>query len=69
MSKLAWTDEEKKAHSEKLLWARIEAAAASRRCSIGALAEMPERELRATAKLGRKSLVLLKHWAKSPMVP
>jgi hypothetical protein len=60
-----WTEEEKKAHAEKAMWARLKGAAAYKGCSLEELAEMSDYQLRITPNLGRKSIELLKNWAKN----
>ena len=55
----AWTDDEKKAHSEKSMRVRIKAAAAYKGCTAEELAAMPERELLKLQNLGRKTVDFL----------
>ena len=57
--KTTWTDDEKKAHSEKSMRARIEAAAAHKGCTAEELAAMPETELLKLRNLGRKTVDFL----------
>ena len=57
----AWTDDEKKAHSEKSMRAKIEAAAAYKGCTVEELAAMPERELLKLQYLGRKTVGFLQN--------
>jgi DNA-directed RNA polymerase alpha subunit len=59
--KTTWTDDEKKAHSEKSMRARIEAAAAYKGCTAEELAAMPERELLKLQNLGRKTVDFLQN--------
>jgi hypothetical protein len=55
----AWTDDEKKARSEKSMWVKIKVAAAYKGCTVEELAAMPESELLMLQHLGRKTVNFL----------
>jgi hypothetical protein len=55
----AWTDDQKKAHSQKSMLAKIKAAAAYKGCTVEELAAMPESELLMLHNLGRKTVDFL----------